>query len=217
MTQISKYNSYTTMNRKNQIPAWAPRVSQQKIKKLYQQITRGIFDEELLQDVGISLLVRCVDFIKANKARQGFIECPLCKSEIKYTGHRDGIISCTCGWAVPWIDYFNTIKKKQLSGAQPVIKQFEAYVQKYPHASTIKEKIILIDCLIHGFHIFAKNSTPTRPVAVNLIQGSLSGVIAFLDELSSKTPIPEMQENLLQWKKDVEIAKEWCANKDATP
>lgn len=205
------------MNRKNQLPAWAPRVPQYKIKKFYQQITRGIFDEELLEDIGISFLVRCGDFIKANKARQGFIECPLCKSEIKYTGYRDGIISCTCGWAISRIDYFNTIKKKQLSGAQPVIKQFEVYVQKYPHARTIKEKIILIDCLIHGFHIFAKNGTPTRPVAVNLIQGSLSEVIAFLDELSSKTPIPEMQENRLQWKKDVEIAKEWCTNKNATP
>ena len=204
------------MNRKNQLPTWAPRVAQRKIKKLYKKIAQGIFDEELLQDVGFSLYLRCDDFIKANEARKGFVECPICKNKIRYTGDADGTISCSCGWFIPWKEYFGTIQRKQLSGAEPVIKQFEEYVQKYPHAQTDKEKIILIDCLIHGFHIFAKNNTPTRPVAVNLIQGSLSEVITFLDDLSSNAQIPGMKENRLQWNKNVQKAKEWCNQTDAT-
>ena len=204
------------MNRENQLPIWTPRVPQIKIKKLYKQLSEGIFDDELLQDVGFSLFIRCTDFIKANKARKGFIECPLCKNEIQYTGDADGRISCSCGWSILWKEYFSTLHRKQLSGAEPVIQQFREYVQKYPHATTNKEKIILIDCLIHGFHIFAKNNTSTRPVAVNLIQGSLSEVITFLDDLSLSTTIPELQENKLKWKKEVKKAKEWCNQTDAT-
>lgn len=52
---------------------------------------------------------------------------------------------------------------------------------------TANEKVIMIDTLIHSFHIDAKG-TINRASGNNLIEGSLSQVMTLLDELSGIQP-----------------------------
>lgn len=50
---------------------WSPRVPKGKIRRLYESDARGLLDDELLDDVGIALLLRCQDILMVVGARQG--------------------------------------------------------------------------------------------------------------------------------------------------
>jgi hypothetical protein len=60
------------------LPKWAPRVKPERIRRLYQLDAQGIYDDELIVNVGYSLLARCESFIHAMEAVRGHAGCPLC-------------------------------------------------------------------------------------------------------------------------------------------
>jgi hypothetical protein len=156
--------------------------------------------------VGYGLLARCESFIAANRAREEELPCPECGQAV----HREEMLRCSCGWALSWADYFKTIQHKQLSGAEPVLDQFQDFVNAFPSARTPQEKMLLIDRLIHGFHWYYKAGGPTRPVAVNLIEGRLSDVVAFLDRLSyGDDSTPGMRETYAEWDKNIDANRGW--------
>jgi hypothetical protein len=190
----------------NQLPRWAPRVARRKIRQLYETDARGIYDLDLIDEVGYSLLARCESFITANRAREGELPCPECGETVR----REEMLRCPCGWRLPWADYFKTIQHKQLSGAEPVLEQFRDFVQAFPAARTPQEKMLLIDRLIHGFHWYYKTGNPTRPVAVNLIEGRLGKVVAFLDRLGyGEKSTPGMRETREEWNKNLDVNRSW--------
>ena len=67
-------------------PTWAKKVPPYKIKKLYEQDAKGIYDEELVDDVGIGLYARVDSMLMVTSSNLGH---PLCK----------------------WLDKFNRKKK----------------------------------------------------------------------------------------------------------
>jgi hypothetical protein len=196
------------------LPSWAPRVTQREIRRLYETDAKGIHDEELIDEVGYGLLARCQSFIDAAAAVQGRARCPRCRSVVTHSGRRKEVLRCRCGWKLTWGDYFGTIRHRQLRGAEPVLDQFRDFVQAFPAADTPQEKTILIDQLIHGFHWYYKTSAPTRPVAINLIEGRLSDVVAFLDNLSYGGKSTQgMAETYAQWDKLIEVNSDWYASR----
>ena len=195
-----------TRGTNHRLPTWAPRVKQHKIRRLYETDAQGIYDLDLIHEVGYGLLARCESFITANRAREGELPCPECGQIVQ----RKELLCCPCGWTLPWADYFKTIQHKQLSGAEPVLEQFREFVSAFPAARTPREKMLLIDRLIHGFHYYYKTSDPTRPVAVNLIEGRLSDVVAFLDRLTyGAKGTPGMREIYEEWDKNIEANRNW--------
>lgn len=191
---------------RDRLPSWAPRVAQGKIRRLYETDARGIYDLDLIDEVGYALLARCESFITANRAREGELPCPECGQTVR----REETLCCPCGWTLPWADYFKTIQHQQLSGAEPVLQQFQDFLDAFPAARTPQGKMILIDRLIHGFHWYAKTGGPTRPVAVNLIEGRLSDVVAFLDRLSyGDQGTPGMRETYGEWDRNIETNQGW--------
>ena len=59
----------------------------------------------------------------------------------------------------------------------------EAFVDEFPKARTPRDRMFLIDTLLHRFHgEYERN--PHRPGAINLIGGKPNEVRAFLDDLS---------------------------------
>ena len=126
---------------------------------------------------------------------------------------REEVLRCPCGWELPWAEYFKTIQHKQLSGAEPVLTQFGDFVKAFPSARTPREKVLLIDRLIHGFHWYLRdkaNNGPTRPVAINLIEGRLGDVVAFLDEITcGDKSTPGMAENRAEWDANIEFHQSW--------
>lgn len=198
------------MSRSNRLPAWARRVPQRKIRRLYETDAKGIYDGDLIDEVGYGLLARCESFIRANRARAGEVPCPECGRIVR----REEVLLCPCGWELRWADYFKTIQHKQLSGAEPVLEQFRDFAKAFPSARTPREKVLRIDRLIHGFHSYYKTNGPTRPVAVNLIEGRMSEVVAFLDDLSyGEKSTPGTREKLGEWNKSIEVNRGWYASR----
>lgn len=202
------------MTSSNRLPKWAPRVAKNEIRRLYEADAQGIYDLDLIDEVGYGLLARCESFITANRATAGELPCPECG----HTVQRQEVLRCACGWTLPWADYFATIQHKQLSGAEPVLELFQDYVTAFPAARTPQEKMRLIDRLIHGFHRFYKTNGPTRPVAVNLIEGRLSEVVAFLDRLTyGDQSTPGMREVYAEWDKNIQVNQQWYASRRDVP
>lgn len=194
-------------------PSWSLRVPRHKIRRLYEQDAKGIHDDELVDDVGFTLLSRCESFIEANRAVRGQAPCPTCGHWVSHQGNPEERLTCEkCGWELTWGEYFGTIQKKQLSGAEPVIRLFEEYVREFPVAKSYQARMVQIDRLIHGFHWHQKYGA-TRPVAVNLIDGRLSDVMEFLDNLSyGKESSPGLQERFEEWKERSKYVRSWARN-----
>ncbi len=193
------------------LPEWAPRVTQAKIRRLYELDALGIHDEELLDEIGYALRARCQSFIAACQAAAGQAACPVCGELIAHNRVKEEVLHCpACGWELTWGAYFATIQHRQLSGAEPVLALFNEFVARFPAADTPAEKMLAIDTLIHGFHWYYKFG-PTRSVAVNLIEGRLGEVIAFLDQLSlGPESTPGIQEVRAEWQEKIQNTRRWA-------
>jgi hypothetical protein len=207
-------------------PRWSPRVPKWKIRRLYESDAKGILDEDLLEDVGWSLLLRCQDILTVDEAKRGRVRCPRCAEQGAATIIRretrsaklrcDEVLVCpVCGWQISWDDYASTYKCKQLN-AGGATQAFAGYMKAYLAARTAREKMLAIDRLIHEFHYSARvrPDQPTRPVAVNLIQGRLRSALEFLDELSGLPPTcSELAHIRQQWEHNLDKLKhiDWQA------
>jgi len=176
------------MDSKREVINWSPRVSQQKIRSLYEKDANGIIDEELIDDIAFSFLVRCQDIITVTDASLGKVKCIKCETLIYHNGNKDEVLNCNkCSWKTTWGTYLKSYQRKQLHGGT-ALEAFKNFVAKLPKARTPEEKMILIDRLIHEAHQWTgpnfKEPVFTRPVAVNIIGGKMKDVIIFLDQLS---------------------------------
>ncbi|KQC14645.1 MAG: hypothetical protein APR63_05285 [Desulfuromonas sp. SDB] len=191
---------------------WSPRLPKEKLRRLYLTEAKGIYDNKLIDDVGMSLYMRCRDILTVKMAREEKkVRCPVCDDAQKETliprsGGRREIIKCpVCGWKIVWEDYLKTVKRKQLN-AGGAVKAFETFMRNYENANSPKEKMLSIDRLLHEFHYSVKEQPdqPTRPVGVNLITGNLKSVIEFLDKLTAgEFCAPELKETKDQWDKNL--------------
>lgn len=190
---------------------WSPRVPKCKIRQLYELDAQGILDEELLDDVGFTLLLRCRDIIAIDEARRGRVKCPRCANQhrrtvIERVPHkgdvRDEVIVCPeCGWQTTWGEYALSFKRKQLNSGG-ALTAFERYIKEFKASQRPQQKMLAIDRLIHEFHysLRAQPDLPCRPVGVNLIQGKLRDVVQFLDELTYGRQTTEgLKENRAVW------------------
>jgi len=189
-------------------PRWSPRVPRHKVRRLYENDARGIVDEVLLDDVGIGLFLRCRSMLAVHGVMMhGRIPCPACGHV--FTQDRAGLcdpatplVCPACGWRLPWGEYHSTFRHQELMGAggNPFIAE---YVEAWPTARTPREKLLLIDRLIHLWHHEeARHERGLgRPTGVNLIEGSRRQVLAFLDALThGEQATPELREADARWR-----------------
>ncbi|MHA2185751.1 MAG: hypothetical protein ACXAAI_12200, partial [Promethearchaeota archaeon] len=87
------------MNSKSEFIEWSPRVPQRKILLLYENDAKGIIDEDLIDDVAYSFLVRCQDIITVTDASLGKVKCIKCENIIFHKGKKEAILKCkNCSW-----------------------------------------------------------------------------------------------------------------------
>jgi hypothetical protein len=191
-------------------------VTKSAIRRLYESDAAGVRDDELLDEVGISLLLRCRDILAIEQARHGVVTCPRCQSRgnesliRRVSGPRDELLRCpSCAWQMTWTEYRRTFQRRQLhSGGAG--KAFRAFAAGYPQARTAAEKMLLIDRLIHEFHYSLRGEPghPTRAACVNLIQGRLTDVVAFLDELTyGNNAVPQIAQTRDTWRANVDAMR----------
>ena len=187
---------------------WARCVPQEKVRRLYANDAHGIVDAVLIDDVGIGMYLRCQSILRVIEADRGRVTCPGCETTIpRVSREKDEIIHCSdCGWETTWDAYHRTYKGKQLFGGGAV-DAFALFVEQYNRAQTPRERLIAIDRLIHTFH-WELTRNPTAPAARNLIEGSLSEVVAFLDTLTyGEQTVAEVQAMRARYREN--YARSW--------
>ncbi|MHB1317856.1 MAG: hypothetical protein ACYCYF_04460 [Anaerolineae bacterium] len=202
---------------------WPPRVTKERLRRLYASEAAGMLDEELLDEVGITLYLRCRAILDVYSAlHRGMVRCPRCEREQRDTWvareqatrrNPDPPIQCaTCGWATTWNAYEATFRRRQLNPGGAT-DYFRAFLEQYPRCGTPRARMLAIDRLIHEFHysLRADPSMPTRPAAVNLIDGRLTDIVPFLDALSDGIVTPEMVATRRAWEQTVDRwASQWA-------
>ena len=81
------------------------------------------------------------------------------------------------------------------------------FIWKFSAARSHREKLVLIDMLIHRFHWESANHSRGRPGACSLIEGKMKDIMPFLDRLSYGDSIPpDVQQARDEWR------RKWTSN-----
>ena len=200
---------------------WSPRLKKEKLTRLYRLNAMQIIDHDLLQDVALTLYMRCKDIIAIYDAHYNHrVRCPSCyaagnenyldfpkglKSKVRNTY----VFDCPfCGNSFSWADFRQSHSRRQLNigGAGDV---FRRYIAQYERNLDDTALMLAVDRLIHEFHYGLKadgvTQDPYRIAAANLIDSeSTTETIAFLDELSNNVGEDErLKESAQKWRDNV--------------
>lgn len=179
-------------------PAWARRVPQHKIRRIYEEDARGLHDDELLADVGFAIYERCRSMVQVERARRGQAVCPQCEADIAHDGAADAELIClACSWRGTWAAYRDSFQRQHLI-APGLLPFCQEYIDTYPSAHTPHERMLRIDWIVHRFH-WEGTSLPGQHAAVCLIEGRSSEVNAFLDALTAGRPRQELADGASYW------------------
>ncbi len=189
---------------------WAPRVSRDLIRRVYERDAAGIVDEELIEEVAFAFYARCRSIVDASNHR---VPCPVCGSsfEIPALGYpllRDVLRCGDCGWATTGKEYRRSIQGKMLiTQNREDSGPFAQYLPKLERARSPREKMLAVDWLIQQVH--SLRMPRGRPVAVNLIEGVEVKVMEFLDQLFvGLASTPEDREAYVAWRKGLFLNSE---------
>ncbi|MCL4506333.1 MAG: hypothetical protein M1434_06945 [Chloroflexi bacterium] len=192
-------------------PQWHPRVKKELVRRLYENDARGLRDEDLIARVGFALLLRCQSILIATEAHAGRATCPRCEAIIPHHSQPDEALVCArCGWQTTWAAYHRSYRDRQLFGGGAV-DAFRNYAEIYPQARAARERMLLIDQLLHAFHTQLTRDT-SRPAACNLIAGKSSDILVFLDRLTfGEGSAPELQQAHAAWQATA-MESDWMRN-----
>ena len=85
---------------------WSPRVPRHLLMRLYEHTCGAVWDAELIDDVGMTLYMRCCDILKIHRAQvERLVTCPRCeragRESLIRRGGRDVVMICPhCDWAM---------------------------------------------------------------------------------------------------------------------
>lgn len=164
---------------------WPPKVSRQALRRLYRADAAGIPDEELLEEIGLTLYVRCRMAREIyDGMEKGLIRCVPCGAVLDgASGGIHAAVRCACGRTYIYHTYRKSFRTDNMPrGAASAV--FDHYLEDWPAARTPAEKMRLIDGLIHEFHVSLTSGTRGRPVGINLIQGTRQQVMELIGELA---------------------------------
>lgn len=162
---------------------WCRKVSRSKLIKLYQSDAQGLLDEELLDDIGYTFFARCKQAQDTRTClKDRWIICHHCGTVLTTT-NPTSVTYCTCGHCYSYREYRRSFNSNNMPAgrAKPI---FDTFTDKWPICKDKKEKIILIDWLIHECHVSVMSGLAGRSVCVNLIEGSTTQLRDMLEMLA---------------------------------
>jgi hypothetical protein len=159
---------------------WSPKVPQAPVARLYERDSEGIHDDELLVEVGYALWARAADVALVARAA---MRCPVDGTEFAFSDAvswrlpaRSKTACPSCDWQITIEQWRQSISKQDLNGSVPFVNE---YVAKWPAARTYRDRMLLVDRLLHEVHASGGNLVRT------LIEGGRhNSPHAFLDRLA---------------------------------
>lgn len=200
---------------------WSPRLKKEKLLRLYKTNAARIIDRDLLQDVAITLYLRCKAIIAVHDAHyNGRVRCPSCFDRgtenyldfprgLKTQVRENYVFECgECGCTFTWREFRKSHTRMQLNigGAGDA---FRHYIRRFERNLDDNELMLEVDRLIHEFHskLKADGSTrdPYRIAGANLIESrTTQETIDFLDDLTYNTGDDEqLKESAQKWRENV--------------
>jgi len=164
---------------------WAPRLQPLLLERLYESDAKGIRNVELCDDVGLRLHARCRAFVLVDRSE---VDCPACGQVFVVAA--SGTTRCPadgCDWSTTRRDYAESLRRHYAHTGR-AIAAFSRFHARYPGARSYNDKILLIDELVHSFHVEEASQSPVKSVASKLLEGNKTEVIRFLDQLSAVDP-----------------------------
>ncbi|MDO4514775.1 MAG: helix-turn-helix domain-containing protein [Lachnospiraceae bacterium] len=160
---------------------WPQKLDVAKLNRLYQLDARGLCDETLVDEVGLLLYMRCKYGKEDMECMERYhIRCHNCGKEL--SGDND-FRECSCGYQYSYREYRRSYRRNNMpTGAASRV--FEEYLRKWSAARGYQEKMILIDTLLHEFHLSLVSGAVHRPVAMNFIDGSRKQVEEIVEKLA---------------------------------
>ena len=162
---------------------WAAKLQPAILRKFYEMSKSGIIDDDLIDNVGQKLYLRCEAILMATR---GEFFCPECgiKITVDKTVDKYQEAKCNnCDFTYTADEFYESYRHRELWQDAAYI-HFGKYYDEYPKCKTSNEKIIMIDTLIHSFYYEAETGTINRANGNHLIEGSLDQVVKLLHELS---------------------------------
>jgi len=92
-------------------------------------------------------------------------------------------INCECGHSYTYREYRRSCNAANMPGgrAEPI---FEQFAQKWPGCKDAKQKMLLIDWLIHECHVTLMSGAKGRSVCINLIEGTTKQITDLIMKLA---------------------------------
>ncbi len=163
---------------------WSPRIRPELIRRLYESDAQGFQDNELCNEAGFRLWLRCQTIVMVSRDE---VACPRCNTVFVIdTASKEAVSVCPagdCEWQTTMLAYRQSWTKKRIWGAN-ALPAFQEFYDRFSPRQPYREKMVLIDRLIHRFHWSLKENQPARSAANNLIEGSHDQVVEFLDGLA---------------------------------
>lgn len=171
--------------------AWMPKVSRQKLKRLYERDAQGLPDGALADDIGFTLYARCMQGQEERLLiESGKLRCHGCGAILPATR---SLMTCACGRQYLFRDYMRSFRKNNMpSGSATDI--FNTFTANWPKATTYALKMQLIDGLVHEFHINLITGVKGRFVGINLIEGTKKQIADLILSLAYSGDAPATHE-----------------------
>ena len=129
---------------------WAPRLRPVLLKRLYELDAQGIHDIDLCDKVGTTLFARCQTYVLVSQYE---VQCPRCHTPFAITEEDENLCpGDNCDWTTTAADYRESVRNYQAWPGR-AMDAFRSYYDRYASARTYREKILLIDQLVHSFHV----------------------------------------------------------------
>jgi hypothetical protein len=161
---------------------WSPKLSRRTLSALYASDAGLLEDEELADEVGYTLYARCLQGRDERALMlSGRMKCHNCGAILSYGA---AILTCSCGSQYQFREYMRSFRNNNMPANSAAII-FNEYIEKWPAARTYREKMRLIDWLVHEFHLNLSSGVKGRFVGVNLIEGTKNQIQELILSLAS--------------------------------
>lgn len=169
---------------------WCKKVSRSDLFRLYQGEAKGLLDEDLLEDIGLTFYTRCTQAKEARELMEkGHMLCLHCGAVLGVGIERQAVLGnepvyCECGYSYTYREYRRSCNAVNMPGGRATPK-FEGFIKEWTLCKDASQKMMQIDRLIHECHVTLMSGAQGRSVCINLIEGSLKQIADLIVKLAN--------------------------------